>query len=127
MLTGGCAPASRSIAVHTWYGVDFHDVFNLINFMEIAPTCEVKPALWTSAKLGPQFAIEISRLGAWFASQHQVLGCHFITMSDKTTFLIDLIMQPAVGQRVVEVENGCKYSSAAEAGFQQSWVAAHPS
>jgi len=50
--------------VRIWYGVDFHDVSNLINFTGNAPTCEVKRAITTAAKLGPQFPVEISRLGA---------------------------------------------------------------
>lgn len=51
--------------------------------MGIAPTREVKPALKTFAKLGPQFPIEIIRLGAECASQHGVLGCVLIAMGDK--------------------------------------------
>lgn len=81
---------------------------NLINFIEIAPTCEVKPALTTFATLGPQFAVEIGRPRAWCASQHRALGCDFIAVGDKNIFLIDIIIQRAVGQRVAGVENDCK-------------------
>lgn len=67
-LLGNCVLGSHSTAVHTCCGADFDGVINLINFLEIAPVCGIKPALMTFAKFGLRFPVELSKLGAQCAS-----------------------------------------------------------